>query len=90
MHYESSNPFDVISLMLLAAFLWMLNQRLKAGLDRSWAAILSVLGLLWLSSYVMLRALHIYLDTPYNSLDIWTDATVQLSFTVLWVSLGAY
>lgn len=82
------NPFDVVSLMLLAAFLWMLNQQLKAGLDRSWAAILSVLGLLWLSSYVVLRALHIYLDTPYNSLDIWTDATVQLSFTVLWVSLA--
>lgn len=82
------NPFDVISLMLLAAFLWMLNQQLKAGLDRSWAAILSVLGLLWLSSYVVLRALHIYLDTPYNSLDIWTDATIQLSFTVLWVSLA--
>ncbi len=82
------NPFDAVSLLLLAAFLWMLNQQLKAGLDRSLAAVLCVLGLLWLSSYVVLRALHIYLDTPYNSLDIWSDATVQLSFTVLWVLLA--
>ncbi|OTG79253.1 hypothetical protein B9T33_12285 [Acinetobacter sp. ANC 5054] len=82
------NPFDLVSLLMLAGFLWMLNQQLKSGLDRSMGALLSVLGLLWLSSYVVLRALHIYVDTPYNSLEIWRDATVQLSFTILWVSLA--
>ena len=66
----------------------MLNQQLKSGLDRSLGALSSVLGLLWLSSYVILRALHVYFDTPYNSLDIWRDATIQLSFTLLWVSLA--
>lgn len=82
------NPFDVVSLLMLAGFLWMLNQQLKSGLDRSLGALSSVLGLLWLSSYVILRALHVYFDTPYNSLDIWRDATIQLSFTLLWVSLA--
>lgn len=82
------NPFDVVSLLMLAGFLWMLNQQLKSGLDRSLGALFSVLGLLWLSSYVVLRALHVYLDTPYNNLDIWHDATIQLSFTLLWVSLA--
>jgi uncharacterized membrane protein len=47
-----------------------------------------VLGLLWLSSYVVLRALHHYLATPYNQWQMWQDATIQLSFTLLWVSLA--
>ena len=73
---------------MLAGFLWMLSLQLKAGLDQGIIAILVVLSLLWLSSYILLRALHIYFDTPYNDLAIWGNALVQLSLTLLWVSLA--
>ena len=82
------NPFDAVSLAMLAVFIWMLNLQMKAGLDRSMGAVLTVLGLLWLSSYVALRALHVYLGTPYNEWQMWENAAVQLSFTLLWVSLA--
>ena len=35
-----------------------------------------------------MRALHLYLGTPINEIAVWQDATVQLSLTVLWVSLA--
>lgn len=82
------NPFDLISLAMLAGFLWMLSLQIKSGLDKGIVAILMVLSLLWLSSYMLLRALHIYFATPYNDLALWEDATVQLSLTLLWVSLA--
>lgn len=82
------NPFDLISLAMLIGFLWMLSLQVKSGLDQGIVAILMVLSLLWLSSYILLRALHLYFDTPYNALALWQNATVQLSFTLLWVSLA--
>ena len=82
------NPFDLISIAILFGFIWMLSLQLKQGMDRGIVAVLSVLSLLWLSSYVILRALHVYLSTPYNTLAIWQNATIQLSFTLLWVSLA--
>ncbi|SPL70632.1 DUF2339 domain-containing protein [Acinetobacter stercoris] len=82
------NPFDLVSIAMLAGFIWMLSLQLKTGLDRGIVAVLIVLSLLWLCSYIVLRALHMYLDTPYNSLQIWQDGTVQLSFTLLWVCLA--
>ena len=82
------NPFDLISIAILVGFIWMLSLQLKQGLDRGIIAILSVLSVLWLSSYVLLRALHVYFQTPYNELAIWDNATIQLSFTLLWVSLA--
>ena len=82
------NPFDLISIAMQAGFIWMLNVQMKAGLEKSLGAVLMMLGLLWLSSYVVLRALHVYLGTPYNVWEMWENATVQLSFTLLWVSLA--
>lgn len=82
------NPFDLISIAMLLGFSWMLNLQMKAGLEKSMGAILMMLGLLWLSSYVVLRALHVYVGTPYNEWQMWENATVQLSFTLLWVSLA--
>lgn len=82
------NPFDVVSIAMLVGFIWMLNVQMKAGLERSMGAILMVLSLLWLSSYIVLRALHVYFSTPYNEWQMWENATVQLSFTLLWVSLA--
>lgn len=86
------NPFDLISIAMLAGFLWMLNlqqkQNQQQGIDQGILAVLSVLSLLWLSSYIVLRALHVYFATPYNQLSLWQDATVQLSLTLLWVSLA--
>lgn len=82
------NPFDVVSLAMLAGFLWMLSLQLKSGLDQGIVAILMVLSVLWLSSYILLRALHVYFDTPYNDLTIWGNALIQLSLTLLWVSLA--
>lgn len=86
------NPFDLVSIAMLMGFLWMLNlqqkQALLQGTDQGILAVLSVLSLLWLSSYIVLRALHVYFATPYNHLDLWQDATAQLSLTLLWVSLA--
>lgn len=82
------NPFDLISLAMLVGFLWMLLQQIRAGKDSGFIAVLMVLSLLWLSSYIVLRALHYYLLTPFNEWALWSNATVQLSLTVLWVSLA--
>lgn len=82
------NPFDALSIVVLITFIWLLLQQQKSGLERGLLGLCSVLGALWLSSYIVLRALHVYLDTPYNSLALWQDATVQMSLTLLWVSLA--
>ncbi len=82
------NPFDLVSIAMLAGFIWMLSLQVKSGLDKGIVAVLMVLSLLWLSSYIVLRALHVYLGTPYNELAVWGNATVQLSLTLLWVSLA--
>lgn len=82
------NPFDLVSIAMLVAILWMLNLQRKTHLDQGLAAVIMVLSLLWLSSYVLLRALHLYLGTPINQIAVWQDATVQLSLTMLWVSLA--
>lgn len=86
------NPFDVVSIAMLIGFLWMLNLQLKQdskqGMDIGILAVLSVLSVLWLSSYMVLRALHVYFATPYNSLVVWQNATVQLCLTLLWVGLA--
>ncbi|WP_166169380.1 DUF2339 domain-containing protein [Acinetobacter sp. SA01] len=82
------NPFDLVSIAMLACFIWMLSLQVKSGLDKGIVAVLMVLSLLWLSSYIVLRALHMYLGTPFNELALWEDGTVQLSLTLLWVSLA--
>lgn len=82
------NPFDLVSIAMLVAILWMLNLQRKTHLDQDLTAVIMVLSLLWLSSYVLLRALHLYLGTPINEIAVWQDATVQLSLTLLWVSLA--
>ena len=82
------NPFDLVSIAMLVAILWMLNLQRKTNLDQGLTAVIMVLSLLWLSSYVLLRALHLYLGTPINGIAVWQDATVQLSLTLLWVSLA--
>ncbi|OTG67286.1 DUF2339 domain-containing protein [Acinetobacter silvestris] len=82
------NPFDVVTIITFVGFGWMLSLQLKVGMDKGIIAVLSVLSLLWLSSYVLLRALHYYFATPYNQVALWQDSLVQLSFTLLWVSLA--
>jgi uncharacterized membrane protein len=82
------NPFDLISIAMFASFIWMLLQQIKVGRDKGMIAVLMVLSLLWLSSYIILRALHVYLQTPFNELALWNNATVQLSLTILWVLLA--
>lgn len=82
------NPFDMVSLAILLGFIWLLSLQLKTGLDRGIVAVLLVLSLLWLSSYILLRALHVYFATPYNDMALWGNAVVQLSLTMLWVGLA--
>lgn len=82
------NPFDAVSLVMLLCFLWMLTLQLQTRIDRGIVAVMAVLSVLWLSSYILLRALHVYFATPYNALSLWQDATVQFSLTLLWVSLA--
>ncbi len=82
------NPFDLMSLMVLIVFITLLNIQLKNGLSQNIAILLLVPNLLWLFSYVLLRALNMYLATPLNDIDLWHDATVQLSLTILWVILA--
>lgn len=82
------NPFDLVSIAMWIGFIWMLSLQVKSGLDKGIVAVLMVLSLLWLSSYIVLRALHVYLGTPFNELALWQDGTVQLSLTLLWVGLA--
>ena len=82
------NPFDLISIAMLVGFMWMLMMQVKGGLDKGLASIMAVLGLLWLSSYILLRALHVYLDTPIDQFEVWFNSTIQLSLTLLWVILA--
>ncbi len=82
------NPFDLVSIAMLVSFIWMLLQQVQAGRDKGMMAVLMVLSLLWLCSYILLRALHRYFGTPLNSLEVWSNATVQLSLTILWVLLA--
>lgn len=82
------NPFDAVSLVMLLCFLWILTLQLHTRIDRGIVAVMAVLSVLWLSSYMLLRALHVYLATPYNQWQLWQDATVQFSLTLLWVSLA--
>lgn len=82
------NPFDAVSVAVLVAFIWLLVQQQRSGLERGLVGVCSVLGGLWLSSYILLRALHVYLGTPYNQSGIWQDATLQLSLTLLWAFLA--
>lgn len=82
------NPFDIVSIGMLGCFIWMLSLQLQKGLERGLVAILTVMGILWLSSYIVLRALHLYQNTPFNEMAIWSDAVVQLSLTLLWVILA--
>ena len=83
------NPFDAMSIAMLVGFIWMLRQQIQAGRDRGLVAVLMVVSLLWLSSYIVLRALHVYVGTPLNELAVWSNATIQLSLTALWVLLAA-
>lgn len=83
------NPFDAISIVVAIALAWVISLQVKAGRDTGLMSVCMVLSTLWLASYVLLRALHIYLDTPFNHVSIWTDPTVQFSLTVLWVSLAS-
>lgn len=82
------NPFDMLSIAILIVFIWMLLLQIETGLDQAIAAVLAVLALLWLSSYIVLRALHVYLATPLDTSLIWSDAIIQLSFTLLWATLA--
>ncbi|OTG86660.1 hypothetical protein B9T31_06540 [Acinetobacter sp. ANC 4558] len=82
------NPFDLMSIGMLVGLMWMLSLQVKSGLDQGLASVMAVLGLLWLSSYILLRALHQYLGTPLNQIEVWSNATIQLSFTLLWVILA--
>ncbi len=63
---------------------------MEGRVKQSLGAIVMVLGLLWLSSYVVLRALHHYLDTPYNQWQMWHDATIQLQFYPALGEFGLY
>ena len=82
------NPFDLLTLGMLFGYLWMLNLQKKLGMEKSLIALLMLLGILWVSSYVLLRALNVYLGTPYNDITLWQDSTVQLSLTLLWVTIA--
>ncbi|WP_410487436.1 DUF2339 domain-containing protein [Acinetobacter sp. SAAs470] len=82
------NPFDLMSIAIFVILILILLLQVKAGLDQGIAAVTAALALLWLSSYLVLRALHVYLATPFNQVSIWSDATIQLSLTLLWVTLA--
>lgn len=82
------NPFDVLSIGMLLGLIWVLSQQLRAGRDQGLVAVCMVIGLLWLSSHIVLRGLHFYLDTPYLGAAVWQNASVQMALTVLWVCLA--
>src|SRR5690606_9472764 len=79
---------DLISLPMLASFIWVLLREIRAGQDRGMVSVLWVLSLLWLWIYIVLGDVHMYLDPPFHSPALWSSATVQLSLTILWVLLA--
>ncbi|WP_130804512.1 DUF2339 domain-containing protein [Acinetobacter ihumii] len=85
------NPVDVLSLLMLAGLLWMIYHHDCSAQRKSveWRdKILSIVMALCVLSSIVVRALHIYLATPLWSWSIWSNGTVQLSLTLLWVILA--
>ncbi|AOA59146.1 DUF2339 domain-containing protein [Acinetobacter larvae] len=82
------NSFDLMSILMLTALLYLLNHQRHLRSDHGLLAMIAVFSLLWTCSYILLRALHVYAETPYNQTALWFDATVQLSLTVLWSSIA--
>ena len=82
------NPIDFVSLTGLWVLIQVLRSQIRMGLERTLGAFLILLAVLWVSSYVLLRALHFYFATPYNQWIIWQDSAVQLALTLLWVVMA--
>lgn len=85
------NPVDVLSLLVLVGLLWLVYQSSftvhEFGKEWLYKVAVILIGLFVLSSIVV-RALHVYLNTPLWSLAIWSNGSVQLSLTLLWVVLA--
>lgn len=82
------NPFDLISVLTAAMLLYLLYLQYQQHVDRALLALIAVLSLLWLSSYILMRALHVYIESPYNQWAIWSNMTVQMSLSLLWTLIA--
>ena len=84
------NFTDALSLLVLAALLWLLYRHdFQGNKQCEWGFKLStiLMALLVLSS-VVVRAMHHYIGTPLWGHAIWHNGEVQLSLTLLWVVLA--
>ncbi|MBK0064577.1 MULTISPECIES: DUF2339 domain-containing protein [unclassified Acinetobacter] len=85
------NPADVLSLLVLLGVLWIIYHHDFATQTKAveWRnKIISIVIALLVFSSVVVRALHFYAATPLWSWAIWSNGTVQLSLTLLWVVLA--
>ncbi|HCO06704.1 MAG TPA: DUF2339 domain-containing protein, partial [Acinetobacter ursingii] len=85
------NPVDVLCLSVLSRLLWMVyHHNFTASFKTlEWfSKVVSILIALVVFSSIVVRALHMYLATPLWGWTIWSNGTVQLSLTLLWVILA--
>ncbi|MCU4413480.1 DUF2339 domain-containing protein [Acinetobacter sp. WU_MDCI_Axc73] len=90
-YFPIFNPVDLLCLSLLFGLLWMIyHHNFTASFKTSewFFKVVSILIALVVFSSIVVRALHIYLATPLWSWTIWSNGTVQLSLTLLWVILA--
>jgi uncharacterized membrane protein len=79
------NPLDItLGAVLLLFFIWHcgVNKHLSK-LQSIMPVLLSIMGFALLNG-VLLRTLHHWVGTPFEWASIFTNSTVQMSFTFLW------
>ena len=79
------NPLDItLAAVLLLLFIWHRGVNKHLGkLERIMPVLPSVMGFTLLNG-VLLRTLHHWVGTPFEWASIFTNSTVQMSFTFLW------
>ncbi|PSD39114.1 DUF2339 domain-containing protein [Acinetobacter radioresistens] len=83
------NPADLLSIGVMAGLLWAIYQYRFHDKNLEWTfKIGSILVSLLVMSSIMVRGLHHYMGTPLWGTAIWSNGTVQLSLTLLWVILA--
>lgn len=85
------NPVDLLCLSVLSGLLWMVyHHNFTASFKTlEWfSKVVNILIALVVFSSIVVRALHMYLATPLWGWTIWSNGTVQLSLTLLWVILA--
>ena len=83
------NPNDALNLLVLAGVLrFVFSTRMVNADAQLLLKITSLCMALLVLSFVLIRALHVYVDIPLQADALWQSGVVQLSLTVLWMLLA--